>query len=925
MNMKKIVYLLSVMLLSVVNTAMAQYAKVNEGYYKLVNITEGCTYTMYEDAEGHLMYKTNEETTPSDLECIWYVYKSENGAYSIQNQKTGRYISSSTWDTAGEYDFPSFKTENSVKPIFLSEGYQNDNGVQRYVLQTEELVNSEGSLCAMHGSIHNEPKGYLQSWWYLIPVIEPDVYYIRNIDANAYLNAGNEWGTQASILDKGLAVVINQLDNGKYTIKTGLVPGGNTKDGYVYGYLTGCGWMDGGNDLAAYPGGIEFTLSYDEKNRLTITPDGTNYLGYDGITSVVSTSSTIYDSGIYWELISDKDYLADIAAKAEYAANYAKLAAAKAWAPVDATFLIKNANFDEKGSWEGNPTIDKGICEVWNRTFDVSQRVANVPNGYYRLTFQGFHRHNTTAENTNANDENGTLESWVMFGDYGTPINPISWDRAKIAELGLPASESGLPFSMDEAKAAFDAGLYVNTIVTEIRNGEFTLRLFQNEMEGCDWTVFDNFQLKYYGPEMLDITGLIKNPNFDEEGGWEGEPNISESNGEKWNCTFEVSQKIGHLPKGYYILSCQGFYRYNNTTENSNDVAKSEYEAEVDHVEASVSLLSNGGGVGFTLPSIASEIDNIAKYGINVTGNGMPFSQSEAKACFDAGLYYTKAFLDDYGEGEFSISIRKGEQDGCDWTVFDNFHLYYLGDTYIDVPGQSTGGEEGGDDGYTNIASYENVIYVDNAEVNKGTEAVLSVKMNNTIGVRGFQCDLVLPEGVTIVKEDDIIAADLSTERTTATKMNYFDSAIQADGSLRILCSSTKANTFDGNSGEVCTVKVNIPEGMDIGDYKVVMKNIIYTDVNASRYTVDGEITTKMTVLDFIAGDANGDKTVDVSDAAEVANYILGNPSAGFNSKAADINGDGNIDVSDFAGLANIILYGTTNSSARVRVMKMIK
>ena len=57
-------------------------------------------------------------------------------------------------------------------------------------------------------------------------------------------------------------------------------------------------------------------------------------------------------------------------------------------------------------------------------------------------------------------------------------------------------------------------------------------------------------------------------------------------------------------------------------------------------------------------------------------------------------------------------------------------------------------------------------------------------------------------------------------------------------------------------------------------------------------------------------GDATGDGAVDVSDYIAIANYILGNPPAGFNAQAADVNGDGVVDVSDYIGVANIILYG---------------
>ena len=55
-------------------------------------------------------------------------------------------------------------------------------------------------------------------------------------------------------------------------------------------------------------------------------------------------------------------------------------------------------------------------------------------------------------------------------------------------------------------------------------------------------------------------------------------------------------------------------------------------------------------------------------------------------------------------------------------------------------------------------------------------------------------------------------------------------------------------------------------------------------------------------------GDANGDGVVDIADGVEIVNYILGNPSAGFNAAVADVNGDGEITIADAVGVMNIIM-----------------
>ena len=72
----------------------------------------------------------------------------------------------------------------------------------------------------------------------------------------------------------------------------------------------------------------------------------------------------------------------------------------------------------------------------------------------------------------------------------------------------------------------------------------------------------------------------------------------------------------------------------------------------------------------------------------------------------------------------------------------------------------------------------------------------------------------------------------------------------------------------------------------------------------------------------YMLGDINGDKKVDVSDYIGVANRILGSTPAGFIEKAADVDGNGRIDVSDYIGIANIILKGNVYGTASSRPLR---
>ena len=179
----------------------------------------------------------------------------------------------------------------------------------------------------------------------------------------------------------------------------------------------------------------------------------------------------------------------------------------------------------------------------------------------------------------------------------------------------------------------------------------------------------------------------------------------------------------------------------------------------------------------------------------------------------------------------------------------------------------------------TDISNRENVIYIQNASAKPGEQLTLSVMLNNTLAVRGLQFDLMLPDGISVaLDEDGFPKVELSTARTTPKKMNYFDSAIQDDGALRVLCNSSAAYTFDGNSGEVCTITVDVASGLG-GDFDLTLRNVILTDPEAVRYPIDG-IQSVISIMDCdcgIPGDMNGDKSVDISDVMIIIRKIVGN------------------------------------------------
>ena len=154
----------------------------------------------------------------------------------------------------------------------------------------------------------------------------------------------------------------------------------------------------------------------------------------------------------------------------------------------------------------------------------------------------------------------------------------------------------------------------------------------------------------------------------------------------------------------------------------------------------------------------------------------------------------------------------------------------------------------------TDVSGIDNVLYITPFSVEPGTtELELKVCMKNTAAIRGFQFDLVLPEGVTPVEEGGIISCWFEDRAPTYKKgknyVNYhsLDASKREDGSIRFLSGSTEDKTFDGNDGVLFILEVKIAENMAQGEYPIVLKNIKLSESDISKSYSTEEVKTTMT------------------------------------------------------------------------------
>ena len=563
-------------------------------------------------------------------------------------------------------------------------------------------------------------------------------YCLRNVASGLYLGAGGKWGVQATLLPHATLLSLSKLGDNTYRITT---PYENPNNGLnSLGMSAGTLYMECNADT--------WTIVPVEgaEGRYTISSASGSCLGYDGSQAVATSMSTADGEAVEWQLLTRKQMVEELLSQQQ----------------TDATFLISNPRLDrnsQKEVWEGDGWGHGGYdgeygngnyCgEVWNANFDVYQTLSGLPNGRYRLQAQAYYRYNNDwGSNTNYNayvahtEGNEPLYAELYAnggsGDVSQPLQSIASERDRIAEVGVWVNQGndgyGMPFSMSEAANCFSAGLYAdNQLEVQVSNHELTIGVRKQQQDGCDWTIWDNFQLTLLElgdntgftieeetpvedipfdqasrKNPVDCTSLIQNADFAKAAGWSGNPKITGPASERvvsmghkeGRNTFDISQTLTGLPDGFYRVTLKGFYRYGdveweehrsygsesdpNNENNANNVYATytipyaTISRRIGQERLLAKLYANNSEVG--LKSIFAEAHAEATHTDDQqTELGyVPGSAWGASEAFAANEYQVELEVPVIG-GELRLGVRKQLGYKYDWACFTDMRLYYLG------------------------------------------------------------------------------------------------------------------------------------------------------------------------------------------------------------------------------------------------------
>jgi len=201
----------------------------------------------------------------------------------------------------------------------------------------------------------------------------------------------------------------------------------------------------------------------------------------------------------------------------------------------DVTSLIRNADFESAGGWNGSPTIGGtwGMrnAEKYNCTFDVYQTLTGLDNGWYRLSAQGFYRfgdyHDEQHKYYNWREESDKNNIYAVYTiPYAVVSRQQGTDR-RLAHLYANSVEAPLPSPLDYAhdeathtddyptpygwatdtqtgaSEAFAAGEYPVELLVPVTNGQLRLGVRKRLGYKYDWACWDHFQLHYLGTDGL--------------------------------------------------------------------------------------------------------------------------------------------------------------------------------------------------------------------------------------------------------------------------------------------------------------------------------------------------------------------------------------------------------------------------------------
>lgn len=180
----------------------------------------------------------------------------------------------------------------------------------------------------------------------------------------------------------------------------------------------------------------------------------------------------------------------------------------------DLTHLIVNPDFDS-GTAEGweiegaTPTWTQQLAEVWNKTFDMYQVIADLPAGAYRLTVDGFYREGGNDGGVKYEAGTETINA-MLYAESGSDYKETLLHSLYSVSSFSGSSQmlNGYVDGVVSAREAFNQGYYKDNKVYNIvvEEGQpLKIGIKTSGLVTHQWIIWDNFKLTYLGEPGISV------------------------------------------------------------------------------------------------------------------------------------------------------------------------------------------------------------------------------------------------------------------------------------------------------------------------------------------------------------------------------------------------------------------------------------
>jgi hypothetical protein len=208
--------------------------------------------------------------------------------------------------------------------------------------------------------------------------------------------------------------------------------------------------------------------------------------------------------------------------------------------PIPASWLIENRGFDNNNDgWTNGPeSINNGVAEFLETTFNTYQTLPKLPVGNYLVTLNAFQRPGTAQDSyTEWTEGNEAVKAQLYATAGGSTVYQTVqniWDGACETKKAGTSSNVGdlyVPSNTVAAGAWFADGCYENQLPVNLTTASTLKMGIRSTKSGASWwTCYDNFELLFFGPYDAE-TGIISISQ--EEGKGEAETSWHTLNGTK--------------------------------------------------------------------------------------------------------------------------------------------------------------------------------------------------------------------------------------------------------------------------------------------------------------------------------------------------------------------------------------------------------